>query len=205
LKPKQIVLLASGSGSNVENIANYFERDPNVSIAAVLTNKRDAQVLDRCDRLKISSLCFNRQAFTESDCVLKIVKSLHPDLIVLAGFLWKIPKNLIRAFPDQIINIHPALLPKYGGKGMYGMNVHKAVKENKDEETGITIHYVNENYDEGAIIHQAKTKLLPEDSAETIGKKVQQLEYHCFPRVIEKLLSSPTNDEKSFLTPPEEG
>jgi len=193
LKPKQIVLLASGSGSNVENIANYFERDPNVSIAAVLTNKRDAQVLDRCDRLKISSLCFNRQAFTESDCVLKIVKSLHPDLIVLAGFLWKIPKNLIRAFPDQIINIHPALLPKYGGKGMYGMNVHKAVKENKDEETGITIHYVNENYDEGAIIHQAKTKLLPEDSAETIGKKVQQLEYHCFPRVIEKLLSSPTN------------
>ena len=205
MKPKQIVLLASGSGSNVENIANYFERDPNVSIAAVLTNKRDAQVLDRCDRLKISSLCFNRQAFTESDCVLKIVKSLHPDLIVLAGFLWKIPKNLIRAFPDQIINIHPALLPKYGGKGMYGMNVHKAVKENKDEETGITIHYVNENYDEGAIIHQAKTKLLPEDSAETIGKKVQQLEYHCFPRVIEKLLSSPTNDEKSFLTPPEEG
>lgn len=193
MKPKQIVLLASGSGSNVENIANYFERDPNVSIAAVLTNKRDAQVLDRCDRLKISSLCFNRQAFTESDCVLKIVKSLHPDLIVLAGFLWKIPKNLIRAFPDQIINIHPALLPKYGGKGMYGMNVHKAVKENKDEETGITIHYVNENYDEGAIIHQAKTKLLPEDSAETIGKKVQQLEYHCFPRVIEKLLSSPTN------------
>jgi len=193
LKPKQIVLLASGSGSNVENIANYFERDPNVSIAAVLTNKRDAQVLDRCDRLKISSLCFNRQAFTESDCVLKIVKSLHPDLIVLARFLWKIPKNLIRAFPDQIINIHPALLPKYGGKGMYGMNVHKAVKENKDEETGITIHYVNENYDEGAIIHQAKTKLLPEDSAETIGKKVQQLEYHCFPRVIEKLLSSPTN------------
>ena len=193
MKPKQIVLLASGSGSNVENIANYFERDPNVSIAAVLTNKRDAQVLDRCDRLKISSLCFNRQAFTESDCVLKIVKSLHPDLIVLAGFLWKIPKNLIRAFPDQIINIHPALLPKYGGKGMYGMNVHKAVKENKDEETGITIHYVNENYDEGAIIHQAKTKLLPEDSAETIGKKVQQLEYHCFPRVIEKLLSSPRN------------
>ncbi len=189
MKPKQIVLLASGSGSNVENIASYFKNDPNITIAAVLTNKKDAKVLDRCNRLNINALYFNKQAFIDSDCVLNILKSLSPDLIVLAGFLLKIPENLVKAFPNQIINIHPALLPKYGGKGMYGMHVHNAVKENKDTETGITIHYVNENYDEGAIIHQAKTVVSIEDTAETIAKKVHQLEYEHFPRVIEKLLS----------------
>ncbi len=189
MKPKQIILLASGSGSNVENIATYFEHNPNITIAAVLTNKRDAKVLDRCNKLKINALYFNKQAFLESDCVLNILKSLNPDLIVLAGFLWKIPKNLIQSFPNQIINIHPALLPKYGGKGMYGMNVHKAVKENRDLETGITIHYVNENYDEGAVIHQARTVVLPEDSVEQIAEKVHKLEYTYFPRVIEDLLT----------------
>lgn len=189
MKPKQIVLLASGSGSNVENIANYFEHDPNITIAAVLTNKRDAKVLDRCIRLNISALYFNKQAFSESDCVLKLLKSLKPDLIILAGFLWKIPINLITAFPNQIINIHPALLPKYGGKGMYGMKVHRSVKENKDPETGITIHYVNENYDEGAVIHQAKTNIPPEYSVEQIAEKVHQLEYEHFPKTIAKLLS----------------
>lgn len=189
MKPKQIVLLASGSGSNVENIATYFEQDPNITIAAVLTNKRDAKVLDRCIKLKISALYFNKQAFTGSDCVLKLLKSLNPDLIVLAGFLWKIPINLITAFPNQIINIHPALLPKYGGKGMYGMQVHNSVKENKDTETGITIHFVNANYDEGAIIHQAKTNILPGDSAEQIAEKVHQLEYEHFPKIIAELLS----------------
>lgn len=204
MKPKQIVLLASGSGSNVENIATYFEHNPNITIAAVLTNKRDAKVIDRCNRLNINALYFNKQAFYKSDCILNILKSLEPDLVVLAGFLWKIPQNLVKAFPNQIINIHPALLPKYGGKGMYGMNVHKAVKENKDTETGITIHYVNENYDEGAIIHQAKVSVLPEDFVEEIAKKIHELEYQHFPRVIAKLLSSPRNDEKSFLTPPKE-
>jgi phosphoribosylglycinamide formyltransferase-1 len=189
LKPKQIVVLASGSGSILENIATYFEHDPNISIAAVLTNKRDAKVLDRCDRLKINALYFNKQAFSESDCVLNILKSLEPDLIILAGFLWKVPLNLVNAFPKQIINIHPALLPNYGGKGMYGINVHKAVKENKDTETGITIHFVNQNYDEGAIIHQAKAVVLPEDSVEQIAQKVHELEYEHFPKVIEKLLT----------------
>ncbi len=189
MKPKQIILLASGSGSNVENIVRYFELDPNVTIAAVLTNKRDAKVLDRCNRLKISGLYFNKPAFSDSDCVLTILKSLEPDLIVLAGFLWKIPKILVQAFPNQIINIHPALLPKYGGKGMYGMNVHKAVKQNKDAETGITIHYVNENYDEGAIIQQVKTAVETEDSVEQIAEKVHKLEYEHYPRVIKKLLS----------------
>ncbi len=116
--------------------------------------------------------------------------SLTPDLIVLAGFLWKIPQQLVHAFPNKIINIHPALLPKYGGKGMYGMHVHKAVKENNETETGITIHYVNENYDEGAIIHQAKTTVLPEDTPESISEKIHQLEFEHFPSVIEKLLSN---------------
>lgn len=189
MKPKQIVLLASGSGSNVENIATYFKDTPNLSIAAVLTNKRDAKVIERCDRLKLNCLFFNRQAFSGSDCVLDLLKSLQPDLIVLAGFLWKIPANMIQAFPHQIINIHPALLPKYGGKGMYGMHVHQSVKENGENETGITIHYVTANYDEGTIIHQAKTKILPEDSAAVIAGKVHQLEYKHFPRVIQKLLS----------------
>lgn len=189
MKPKQLVLLASGSGSNVENIATYFEHDPNVTIAAVLTNKRDAKVIDRCNRLKINCLYFNKHAFSESDCILNLLKSLNPDLIVLAGFLWRIPEKLIAAFPNKMVNIHPALLPKYGGKGMYGMNVHKAVKESLDTETGITIHRVTANYDEGAVIHQATTKILPDDKIEDIAGKVHQLEYEHFPKVIAELLN----------------
>lgn len=187
---KNIVLFASGSGSNVENIVRYFQDRPNVTIASVLTNKRDAKVLERCNKLNISGLYFNRNAFYETDCVLDILKALNPDLIVLAGFLWKIPGKMIQNFPNKIINIHPALLPKYGGKGMYGSKVHEAVKVNKETETGITIHYVNENYDEGAIIHQAKRAISSGDTAETIAQKVHELEYEHFPRVIEKLLSS---------------
>ena len=189
MKPKQLVLLASGSGSNVENIAKYFETASNITIATVLTNKRDAKVIDRCNRLKINCLYFNKQAFSESDCILNVLESINPDLIVLAGFLWKIPEKLILAFPNRIINIHPALLPKYGGKGMYGNHVHEAVKKSKDAQTGITIHYVTANYDEGAIIHQATTKILPEDKVEQIAGKVHQLEYEHFPKVIEELLS----------------
>ena len=185
---KNIVLFASGSGSNVENIVRYFQNRPNVAIAGVLTNKRNAKVIDRCDRLNVNALYFNRNAFDQTDCVLNILKALDPDLIVLAGFLWKIPKNLIQNFPNKIVNIHPALLPKYGGKGMYGSRVHEAVKINKETETGITIHYVNEHYDEGAVIHQTRTTLSEEDSAETIAQKVHELEYDHFPKVIEKLL-----------------
>lgn len=156
----------------------------------MLTNKRDAKVLNRCNRLNISSLCFNKIAFQQTDCILDILRCTDPDLIILAGFLWKIPEKIIRAFPNKIINIHPALLPKYGGKGMYGSNVHKAVKENDETETGITIHYVNENYDEGAIIHQAKTKILPDDNIDDIASKVHVLEYEYFPIIIEQLLLS---------------
>jgi len=189
LKTKNIVLLASGSGSNVENIVRYFQDRPEVSISAVLTNKKDAKVLDRCDRLAISGIYFNKTSFYDNDCILDVLKAFDPDLIVLAGFLWKIPEKIIRAFPTKIINIHPALLPKYGGKGMYGNKVHQAVKANGDAETGITIHYVNENYDEGAIIHQAKTMIIAEDDVERITQKIQELEYAHFPKVIEQLLS----------------
>ncbi|MFK5973629.1 MAG: phosphoribosylglycinamide formyltransferase [Flavobacteriaceae bacterium] len=185
---KRIVLFASGSGSNVENIVHYFHLKPEVTIAVVLTNKRDAEVLDRCNRLNVNALYFNRNAFHMTDCVLDILRSFDPDLIVLAGFLWKIPEKIIENFPDKIVNIHPALLPKHGGKGMYGMKVHQAVKENKEAETGITIHYVSKNYDEGAIIHQVKTEILPDDSVETIAQKVHELEYEHFPRTIAKLL-----------------
>ncbi|MDA9089902.1 phosphoribosylglycinamide formyltransferase [Maribacter arcticus] len=188
MKTKQIILFASGSGSNVENIANYFKLRKDVTISCVLTNKSDAKVIERCNRLEINALYFNRQAFSKSNFVLQMLQSLNPDLIVLAGFLWKIPEPITNAFPNKIINIHPALLPKYGGKGMYGINVHNAVLENKDLETGITIHYVNAHYDEGAIIQQEKTTIDPKDTAEDIASKVHQLEYEFFPKVIDHIL-----------------
>lgn len=189
MKTKKIILFASGSGSNVENIANYFKLRKDVTICCVLTNKSDAKVIERCNRLGINALFFNRQAFSKSNFILDMLRSLKPDLIVLAGFLWKIPEAITNAFPNKIINIHPALLPKYGGKGMYGMHVHNAVKEAKETETGITIHYVNAHYDEGATIQQVKTVVNPKDSPEDIASKVHLLEYEFFPKVIDELLS----------------
>ncbi|NER14312.1 phosphoribosylglycinamide formyltransferase [Leptobacterium flavescens] len=185
---KRIVIFASGSGTNAENIIEYFKEKEHISVAMVLSNKREAKVLDRAERHKISSLSFNRTAFLKNDHIKELLKSLNPDLIVLAGFLWKFPESIIAEFPDRIVNIHPALLPKYGGKGMYGMNVHKAVVENGEKETGISIHYVNENYDEGAIIFQARTEVLPSDSPEEVAAKVHQLEYEHFPVILENLL-----------------
>lgn len=188
MKTKKIILFASGSGSNVENIANYFKFRKDVTISCVLTNKTDAKVIERCNRLELNAIYFNRQAFSKSDFVLKMLQSLNPDLIVLAGFLWKIPEPITNAFPNKIINIHPALLPKYGGKGMYGMKVHNTIKANNESETGITIHYVNAHYDEGAIIQQVKTAIDSKDTAEDIASKVHQLEYEFFPKVIDDLL-----------------
>lgn len=185
---KQIVILASGSGSNAENIITYFNNNPNINVAAVLTNKKEAKVLERCDRLEVPAFYFNKAAFSKTDAVVDLLKGLNTDLVVLAGFLWKVPENMVDAFPKKIINIHPALLPKYGGKGMYGEKVHQAVKDNKETETGITIHYVNKNYDEGAIIFQAKTEVGPSDSPDQIAEKVHRLEYEHFPKIIEKLL-----------------
>ena len=185
---KRIVIFASGSGTNAENIIKYFNQTKTAIVTKVLCNNEHAKVFDRCKKLNIKCLHFNRSEFSSSDFILDILKK-EADYIILAGFLWKIPEKIVKAFPNKIINIHPALLPKYGGKGMYGMHVHKAVAENKETETGITIHYVNERYDEGAIIFQAKTNLTEEDSPETIAQKIHILEQQYFPKVIEEVIS----------------
>ncbi len=184
---KRIAIFASGSGSNAENIITYFNTTKSAIVTFVFCNSKKAKVFDRCKRLKIPAVLFNRTDFFESEKILTQLKDTA-DIIVLAGFLWKVPSNLINAFPNKIINIHPALLPKYGGKGMYGMHVHNAVKENKESETGITIHFVNENYDEGAIIFQATTQLESTDSPEDIAQKIHALEYEHFPKVIESII-----------------
>ncbi|WP_299108632.1 phosphoribosylglycinamide formyltransferase [uncultured Winogradskyella sp.] len=190
---KRVVIFASGSGSNAENLIKFFHNSDNESVIQVLTNNPHAKVLDRCKKLNVSALSFNRIAFSKSNDVLNILKIAKPDIIVLAGFLWKFPEFILKEFPNKVINIHPALLPNYGGKGMYGMNVHNAIVENKESETGITIHYVNENYDEGAIIFQAKCKVLPTDSAEDVAKKIHLLEMEHFPLTVNKLLNSLSN------------
>ena len=183
----RIAVLASGSGSNAENIYSYFEESNDVEISLILSNNKTAYVLDRAKRLGIPSETFDKVDFKESNYVVNLLNRHKIDLVVLAGFLWLVPENLINAFPDRILNIHPALLPKYGGKGMYGDRVHQAVKEGNETETGITIHYVNKNYDEGAIIAQYQTILTPQDTPSTIAEKVHNLEYEHFPSEIEKI------------------
>jgi len=186
---KRIVIFASGSGTNAENIIKFFNNRENASVIQVLTNNPHAKVLDRCRKLGVSALSFNWTAFLKCNDVLNILQSAKPDLIVLAGFLWKMPEFILNEFPNKIINIHPALLPKFGGKGMYGMHVHEAVVKNKETETGITIHYVNDNYDEGTTIFQAKCPVESSDSAENVAAKIHKLEMEHFPIVIEKLLN----------------
>ena len=187
---KRIVIFASGSGTNAENLIKFFHNRDNVSVIQVLTNNPHAKVLERAKKLNVSALSFNKIAFTQSNDVLSLLKANNPDLIVLAGFLWKFPEQILKAFPNKVINIHPALLPKYGGKGMYGMHVHEAVVNNKETETGITIHYVNENYDEGAIIFQAKCEVVPTDTSEDVAAKIHQLEMEHFPKVVDLILFS---------------
>ncbi|MBT8265673.1 MAG: phosphoribosylglycinamide formyltransferase [Bacteroidia bacterium] len=185
---KRIVIFASGSGTNAENIIEFFHNRDNASVIHVLTNNPRAKVIERCNKLNISCLCFNKTAFIDPNSVLKILIMQDPDLIVLAGFLWKIPGLFLKAFENKIINLHPALLPKYGGKGMYGKHVHEAVISNSESESGITIHYVNEHYDEGAIIFQAKCAVDPNDSPKLLAQKIHQLEMKHFPHVIASIL-----------------
>lgn len=187
---KRIVIFASGSGTNAENLIRFFHNRETGSVIQVLTNNPHAKVFERAKNLNVSALIFNRIAFSKSDDILNVLKASQPDLIVLAGFLWKFPEFIINAFPNKVINIHPALLPKYGGKGMYGGFVHEAVVENKETETGITIHYVNEHYDEGAIIFQAKCDVNPSDSAHDIAIKIHELEMEHFPKVVEEILKT---------------
>ena len=186
---RRIVIFASGSGTNAENIIKYFQKSTVATVVQVLSNKKDAKVLERSNDLNVKSLHFNRNDFVNTDIILNLLKK-EADFIILAGFLWRVPQKIIKAFPDKIVNIHPALLPKYGGKGMYGMYVHNAVIANKERETGITIHYVNENYDEGAIIFQKSVAVDKDDTAEGVAKKIHQLEMKYFPKIIEDLLKS---------------
>lgn len=184
---KNVVIFASGSGSNAENIINFFKNDPEIKLTAVFCNKPDALVLKRAERLEIPSVVFDRHQFYETDSVVEKLEELDTDLIVLAGFLWMIPANMLERYPDAIINIHPALLPEYGGKGMYGMRVHEAVIANKEEGSGITIHFVNEQYDEGGIIFQAMCAITPEDTPESLAEKIHALEYKFYPKVIREV------------------
>ncbi|HET8753343.1 MAG TPA: phosphoribosylglycinamide formyltransferase, partial [Salinimicrobium sp.] len=163
---KRIVIFASGSGTNAENIIKYFHRTQKAEVAAVFSNKRSAKVLQRAHHLKVKALHFDRQSFYHSNEVLNVLKDLNPDLIVLAGFLWVFPANILHEFPNKVINIHPALLPKYGGKGMYGMKVHQEILDQNELETGISIHFVNEEYDEGELIFQTTVPVEKNDTAE---------------------------------------
>ncbi len=193
----KIAILASGSGSNAENIIRYFQKSLKFEFPLILSNKSDAFVHERAKKLGIPSFTFSRQQFLEGDEVLVFLQKYNIDYIILAGFLLKVPEQIIKAFPNKIINIHPALLPKYGGKGMYGDNVHKAVKAADDSESGITIHYVNENYDDGNIILQAKCELSSDDTPETIAQKVHKLEYEHFPKAVEMIWGKKTGMTRS--------
>ncbi len=184
---KRIAIFASGRGSNAQKIINHFEQRSDAEIALIVSNKTTAPVLELAKENHIPSLIIDKQTFADAQC-LRIFEDRTIDFIVLAGFLWKIPPYLVEAFPKKIINIHPALLPKYGGKGMYGMHVHKAVYNAKEKESGITIHFVNEQYDEGDIIFQAKCTLNEKDTPQDIAQKVLALEHQYFPQIIEKQL-----------------
>ncbi len=188
MEKRKIAIFASGSGTNAQRIIEYFTGHTSIAVSMILSNKKDAYVLVRAEQFNIPAVVFDRQTFYESGEVLRILQENEIDFIVLAGFLWLIPVYLIRAYPRKIINIHPALLPKYGGKGMYGIHVHQAVLDNGDKESGISIHYVNEKYDEGAIIFQAKCEVLPDDTPESLAQRIHQLEYKHYPEVIEKLV-----------------
>jgi phosphoribosylglycinamide formyltransferase-1 len=189
MKDVKIAIFASGRGSNAVNIIKYFAQQKNIQFI-ILSNKQDALVLQEAERLNITSYTFNRETFYKTQKVKEYLFSQEVDYIVLAGFMWLVPTYLVNTFEAKIINIHPALLPKFGGKGMYGMNVHKAVIESGDKESGITIHFVNNQYDEGQIILQAKCKIDLGDTAELLAQKIHQLEYQNYPKVIEKLINT---------------
>jgi phosphoribosylglycinamide formyltransferase 1 len=188
---KNIAIFASGSGSNAERIVEYFADSEQINVKLFLCNNPEAGVIQRAERLQIPLIMFDRPAFKSGE-VVKILQEKQIDWVILAGFLWLVPKNVVEAFPNRIINIHPALLPKFGGKGMYGHFVHEAVVENQETESGITIHFVNEHYDEGGVIFQASFPVLPTDSPEDVARKGQVLEHKHFPEVIERVIIATT-------------
>ena len=190
-KNKNIVVFASGSGSNAVKIYEYFSDFNNVNIVSLYCNNPKAAVLEKFKKFNIKTVLFSKNDL-KSNTILSSLKKVNPDLIVLAGFLLKIPKDITLSFKNKIINIHPALLPLYGGKGMYGENIHKAVIKNKEKTSGLTIHYVNDKYDDGAIIFQKKISLEPNETPLSLSKKILKEEHTNYPVEIEKLL---TNDQ----------
>ena len=188
---KRVIIFASGNGTNTQNIIKYFENSKRVAVVCVLSNNKNAMVLERSAALHVEALAFTKAQMLSPQGVLRILKNRKPDLIVLAGFLLKFPEIIIDAFPNKVINIHPALLPKFGGKGMYGNHVHKAVVANKETQSGITIHYVDNQYDQGEIIFQKKTLLAPKDTPKDVAVKVQFLEHQWLPKIIEQILINP--------------
>jgi phosphoribosylglycinamide formyltransferase-1 len=186
--PSHIAIFASGAGSNALQIIRHFAHSDKARISLIVCNKPGAGILQIADKEHIPTLILEKEAFFQGDAYVPELKAKNIDLIILAGFLWKIPPALIRAYPDRIVNIHPALLPKYGGKGMYGRHVHQAVIDHKEKESGISIHFVDEYYDHGSVIFQARCPVLTDDTPETLAKRVQTLEHAHFPKVIEGLL-----------------
>ena len=194
MEKSRLAIFASGNGSNAEAIMKYFRSHSKIEVAVLLSNKTDAPVLERAKKFNIPSGVFDKNQFRECDEVIKWLAENKITHIVLAGFLLLIPEKLINAFPDRIINIHPSLLPKFGGKGMYGMKVHEAVAAAGEIETGITIHLVNVHYDEGKILAQFKCSVSPNDDAKSVSEKVQKLEHEHYPKVIESWTNSfPSN------------
>lgn len=186
--PTSLAIFASGSGSNAENIARFFKKNAEIDVRVILTNNPQAGVLERADRLGIPARIFTREQLHNPDYMLKVLRDFETDYIILAGFLWLVPSYLVESFEDRIINIHPALLPAYGGKGMYGDHVHKAVVADGASESGITIHFVNERYDEGVVIAQFKCPVEPSDTPDSLAQKIHELEYYHFPETIEQVI-----------------
>jgi len=193
---KKIVVFASGSGSNAENIIKHFKETKIAQVVSVFTNNPNAKVIERAKNHQIPVEIFAKTELLERNLLQKI-QEIDPDLIVLAGFLLKFPENIIELYPNKIINIHPALLPSYGGKGMYGMHIHRAIVNNKEKETGISIHYVNEHYDEGGIIFQKNVALTEEDTPETVAEKIHELEQKYFPEIIQAVLEDSTKENSN--------
>jgi phosphoribosylglycinamide formyltransferase-1 len=186
---KKVIIFASGSGSNALKIFEYFNNNQNVIIDSIYCNNPRANVINIFQKLNIKTVLFNKKEFYEST-FLETIRNTNPDLIVLAGFLLKIPEKIVSAFENRIINIHPSLLPKYGGKGMYGLNIHKEVILNKEKLSGFTIHYVNQEYDKGAVIFQKKIKINEKETPESLSSKVLKLEHENYPLIIEKILNN---------------
>jgi phosphoribosylglycinamide formyltransferase-1 len=187
---KKVAIFASGNGTNAERIMDYFSTNKDVEISLILTNNPKAGVLKRAEKFHVTSCVFSREELYKTDQVADTLTSHQINFVVLAGFLWLVPGSILKKYPNKIINIHPALLPKYGGKGMFGHHVHEAVISNKEPQSGITIHYVNEHYDEGNIIFQATCEVTENDTPDSLSSKIHDLEYAHFPKVIEQLLAA---------------